>query len=65
MISNAAGQMKNHGFETQKIIDMKNDCEQLIQILDQIKLEVLKFPEHVDVATKNLNSVGQDFFDEI
>lgn len=37
MISNAAGQMKNHGFETEEIVRMQKSCLELMDILHSLK----------------------------
>lgn len=45
MLSNGAGQLKNHGFETEQVIRMQGNCQKLLQLLDSLKKEVLKNKE--------------------
>jgi hypothetical protein len=67
MISNAAGQMKNYGFSTKEIIDMKKDCQNAIEIVDNIKNELLKIKEYQEERKNNpqLNSVGIEAYNKM
>lgn len=61
MISNAAGQMKNHGFETQEILKMYGSCKELMNILESIKSQLLSDSQFR--SRKVLNTEGQKLYD--
>ena len=66
MISNAAGQMKNYGFETEEIIAMQEDSVTIIRMLGNIEKEILKNPKYQDPKNEKLfNEEGKQLYNKL